>query len=569
MLAPPFQLEPAERYADITAPRPDPEALRTEYREISNVLASAKTVSVALAAFGRWEGLRRSFETWANLTELHLKQSTQDPDRQAAADLLSEIEPSITGLNVEMKRQFLASPLRAQLEGELGGHVFAIWETEVGAFDPVIAPLAIRESKLQNDYTTLLAGARLEFRGEQLNLPAIAKYAEHPDRELRRQTTFAKWDAFTRRRGELDRGFDDLVRLRDRMARELGCRDFVELGYKRLKRTSYDRADVARYRETIVRDVLPIARRIVDAQARAIGVDELMLWDERIFGAAPPPKPPQAYGEMIGAAERAFDGLGPEIGSFARMMVERDLLDLRSREGKAGGGFCMPFPTHGLPYIFANFNGGTNDVNVIVHEMGHAFQSFSSRSKRVSEYRTPTLDACEVHSMAMEFLMWPQLHEFFGPDAQRYRLQHLKSSLLLLTYGAAVDHFQHFVYENPSATPQERNDCWKRLEETYLPWRRYGGIEHLENGGFWQAQHHVYVFPFYYIDYTLAMCCALQFWSRSLDDPARAWTDYVALCRRGGELAFQPLVETAGLRSPFDDGVLRDVVDRAARFIDA
>jgi M3 family oligoendopeptidase len=248
-------------------------------------------------------------------------------------------------------------------------------------------------------------------------------------------------------------------------------------------------------------------------------------------------------------------------------MMQRGLLDLQSRDGKAGGGFCTSFPTYGLPYIFANFNGTTHDVNVLVHEMGHAFQAYSSRALPVSEYLWPTFEACEVHSMSMEFFTWPQLQAFFGDDAQRYRIQHLKSSLLFLPYGAAVDHFQHFVYENPDAAPEERRAFWRQLEATYMPWRRNGGIEHLENGGYWQQQRHIYQMPFYYIDYTLALCCALQFWARSLNDYDGAMADYVALCRRGGAQPFQSLVRSAGLQSPFDAGVLHGVAERAGEVI--
>ena len=137
----------------------------------------------------------------------------------------------------------------------------------------------------------------------------------------------------------------------------------------------------------------------------------------------------------------------------------------------------------------------------------------------------------------------------------------------LLPYAAAVDHFQHFVYENPQASPEDRRSFWKQLEATYVPWRRYGGIEHLERGGYWQMQRHIYFAPFYYIDYTLAQCCALQFWARSQDDYAGALEDYTALCKRGGQLPFQQLVKSAGLRSPFEAGVLQSVAQRAERAI--
>ncbi len=439
---------------------------------------------------------------------------------------------------------------------------------DVTAFDPSIEASLVHESKVGDEYVELLAGARFEFRGEDLSLSTISKYGENPDRSLRREAAFTKWDFYAQNAEPLDRLYDDLVQLRHGMARQLGLPSFTELGYRRMMRTDYAAADVARYREEIVREIVPLATKIASRQARELGVEQLMLWDEQLYGSAPAPKPPQEHAIMLERAREAFARLSPDIGRFAAIMIDGNLLDLQSREGKAGGGFCTLFPTYGLPYVFANFNGTTGDVNVLVHEMGHAFQGYSSRSMPVLEYLSPTYEACEVHSMSMEFLAWPQLEQFFGADAQRYRLQHLQSSIMFLPYGAAVDHFQHFVYENPSAGPDRRKAFWTQLEAIYLPWRAYGGIEHLERGGYWQAQRHIYLMPFYYIDYTLALCCALQFWVRSLDDYPAALQSYTDLCRRGGELPFQSLVRSAGLRSPFDPGALRGASDRAGQILD-
>jgi M3 family oligoendopeptidase len=515
-----------------------------------------------------WDAHRREFLTWSALADLHFQQDTGNPQFKAATDLLNTLRPKIEGLEVALKRRFLASPLRGELERELGEYLFERWQIEVTAYDPVVEPFAVKEAKLQDQYVELLAGARFDFRGERLNLPQMGKFGEHPDRNVRREAAFVKWEFFSQHRDELDRLYDALVHVRAETARELEYHNFIELGYRRLTRTDYGPAEVAQYRKEIVREIVPLARRVVERQARDLGIDEIHIWDEHVFDLAEPPKPPQQYDAMMHAAREVFEGLGRQIGSFAALMMDRDLLDLRARGGKAGGGFCTGFPTYGLPYIFANFNGTTHDVNVLVHEMGHAFQNYSSRNIPISDYLWPTYEACEVHSMSMEFFAWPQLERFFGADAQRYRLQHLKSSILFLPYGAAIDHFQHFVYEHPDASPGDRHAYWKQLEATYLPWRRNGGIEHLELGGYWQHQRHVFAMPFYYIDYTLALCCALQFWARSLDDYDGALADYRALCARGGRLPFQSLVRSAGLRSPFEQGVLHGVAERAAEVLD-
>ncbi|HEV3153272.1 MAG TPA: M3 family oligoendopeptidase [Candidatus Baltobacteraceae bacterium] len=566
MLAPSATL-PASHFSDITADAPDFESLRREYDAITASVERAETLDDALRAFSAWDSRRRFFDTWASLTELQFRRNTADPQRKAAVELLHELRPKITGLDVTVKRKFLGSALRKALEGALGTYLFARWEMDVTAYDPVIEPLVVQESALENEYTELLANASIEFRGERLNLSTIGKYAEDRDRETRRAAQLAKWSYFSKNGEQLDRIYGDLVRLRDKMARDLDLHSFTELGYRRLTRTDYGPAEVARWREEIVREIVPLAGRIVTRQARDLGIDRVMLWDEDVFSPAGSPKPPQRYDDMLCAARSAFDAIDTEIGAFARMMIDRELLDLQSRDGKAGGGFCTSFPAYGLPYVFANFNGTTHDVNVLVHELGHAFQNYSSRNIGVADYLWPTYEACEVHSMSLEFFAWPQLERFFGADAQRYRLEHLKSRLLILPYAAAIDHFQHFVYDNPEASPEERHAFWKQLETAYLPWRRYDGIEHLERGGYWQVQRHVYFAPFYYIDYTLALCCAMQFWVRSQDDYAGALRDYTALCKRGGQLPFQELVRSAGLQSPFEAGVLSAVAKRAAEAI--
>lgn len=567
MLTAPPNFKPARSFDDITAGPPDFERLQTFYDELTAQIERAGSVAQALDAFTAWDAQRREFSSWSALTDLQYQQDTANPQFKATNDLLNELRPKFEGLEVALKKKFLASPLRSQLERELGDYLFARWETEVTSYDPVVEPFAVKEANLQDQYTELLAKAEFDFQGERLNLSQIGKFSEHPDREVRKQAAAVKWEFFSRHRAKLDEIYDALVHVRTETARELEFHNFIELGYRRLTRTDYGPAQVARYREQIVEEIVPLAKRITERQARDIGIDELKLWDEHIFDTDGAPKPPQEYDRMLAVAREAFRAVDPEVGGFAELMIDRKLLDLRSRERKAGGGFCTSFPTYGLPYIFANFNGTTHDVNVLVHEMGHAFQNYSSREIPISDYLWPTYEACEVHSMSMEFLVWPHLERFFGQDAQRYRLQHLKSSILFLPYGAAVDHFQHFVYEQPDASPEDRRAFWKQLEATYLPWRRYGGIEHLEHGGYWQMQRHIYQMPFYYIDYTLALCCALQFWMRSLDDYAGALADYRALCARGGKLPFQALVRSAGLRSPFDAGVLHDVAQRAAQVI--
>jgi M3 family oligoendopeptidase len=259
-----------------------------------------------------------------------------------------------------------------------------------------------------------------------------------------------------------------------------------------------------------------------------------------------------------------FDALDPRLADFYRLMRQGGFMDLQNRPGKAGGGFCTSFPTHGVPFIFANFNGTQHDINVFTHEMGHAFQNWESRNQPGIDYLWPTMEAAEINSMGLEFLTWPQMELMVEPGtADRFRRMHLIGSLAFLPYGVCVDHFQHEVYAQPRATPAERHAMWQRLERRYMPWTEYGDLAYPAMGGRWQAKPHIYRSPFYYIDYTLALCCAMQLWVQARRDPAAALEAYVALCGRGGAAPFQTLVRSAGLVSPFAEGALAEVVREA------
>ncbi|MHC5010740.1 MAG: M3 family oligoendopeptidase [Planctomycetota bacterium] len=552
-------------FREIEAPTPEIEEIDAACDEIRNVFETATEPGVRLEAFRRWDHLRREIETWSSLVGVRFKQDTRDEDRKAALTARDELMPKLREREVDVMRWLLSGPHRAELESQFGRHLLDLWACEVKTYDPKIEEETVAESKASTAYTELIASARFDFEGERLNLSELGKYAEEKDRDLRHRAAHQRWDWFEANGAALDRIYDELVGLRHAQAAKLGFPSYVELAYRKLGRTDYGPADVARYRRAILEKVVPLCSRIRERQQATLGVDRLMAWDEPVEDPRGNPKPQGDHDWMIDRAREMFDAMGGGLGPFFRLMHEGHLLDLEGRKGKAGGGFCSSFATYGVPFIFANFNGTKGDVEVFTHEMGHAFQGWSSRDKEAIDYLWPTSEACEVHSMSLEFLTWPYMEAFFGNDAERFRRLHLSQSLLFLPYGVAVDHFQHLVFEHPNATPDERHAMWRDLERTYLPWRDWGDLERPKRGAFWQQQLHIYTYPFYYIDYTLAQVCALQFWVRAEEDRENAMAAYVDLCRRGGEAPFQSLVRSAGLRSPFDQGCLDDVVATAAR----
>ena len=273
------------------------------------------------------------------------------------------------------------------------------------------------------------------------------------------------------------------------------------------------------------------------------------------------PKPKGGVDFQVAQAKTMYSELSKETNDFFNMMIDEELMDLDNRAGKSGGGFCTSFPSLERPYIFANFNGTDHDVTVLTHEAGHAFQCYESRKQPVNRYLWPTYEACEIHSMSMEFLTWDWMHLFFKEDTEKFLFKHIAGSLAFLPYGALVDHFQHWVYENPNASAKERKNQWLELEKVYQPGKNYDNLDFLKNGGFWQKQSHIYQMPFYYIDYTLAQVCAFQFWIRMQEDKESAWQDYLKLCKAGGSMSFLDLVKLANIKSPFDPKVFEEVAN--------
>ncbi|MFY9778922.1 MAG: M3 family oligoendopeptidase [Candidatus Baltobacteraceae bacterium] len=543
---------------------PGEAALRERYREIEAGLGSNESVAAWQDGFDRWDALRRTWKTWANVTRLRYSQDTRRDEFREAQSELDRRSPHVTALDSSIKRLFLASPVRPALETELGRQAFALWDADLGAFDEIIAGDLVRESELAREYTELLANATVPFDGKERTLAALGASLQDSDRATRHAAEQARWSVFEERRERLDGIFDELVRLRDGMARKLGYENYLALGYRRMRRVDYGPADVARYRDEVARVVVPFAHELVRRIGRAGGLERVHFWDEGTLGVEKRVVPLGDRAWILARTREALAAIDPALGEFVEVMLERDLLDVEGRPGKAFGAYCTNFPTRRVPFVFANFNGSRADVRTLMHELGHAFQNWSSREKRAVDYLVPTYESAEIHSMSLEYLSWPQMGRFFGGDAEAYRREHLLDAMLFLPYGAAVDHFQHLVYEHPAASPAERNAMWQEMERRYLPWRDYGDLAYPAGGGLWQEKRHIYVLPFYYIDYTLALCCALQFWTQANADRDGVLARYVALCGRGGEAPFRELVRSAGLRQPFDEGTLEDVVRVAA-----
>ena len=557
------------KFADYRYARPNLENLTLRFEEQLEAFDKAKDILTLNRIIFRINTLRNRFQSMASICHVRHTVNIKDEYYEKEHNFFNEKTPSVEALVSRFYKKLLDSRFRAELEEQWGKQLFVIAELAIKTFQPSILESLQEENKLSTEYVKSKAVAQISFRGETYNLAGIHVLETDPDRETRKEASTAKWDFYVSNRANAEEIYDKSVKVRDSIAKELGYKNFVELGYARMNRSDYTPEMVANFRKQVHEHIVPIAQKLYERQRKRLNLDKLKYYDEDFKFASGNPKPKGTPEWIVKNAETMYSELSNETRRFFDFMIENELMDLVNKEGKATGGYCTHFGKYKTPFIFSNFNGTSGDIDVLTHEAGHAFQFYSSRKQPISEYFWPTYEACEIHSMSMEFFTWPWMNLFFKEDTDKYQFAHLSASILFLPYGVAVDEFQHFVYEHPEATPEERNAAWRALEKKYLPHRDYDGNQFLEDGCFWQRQNHIFTTPFYYIDYTLAQICAFQFWKRDREDHTGAWNDYANLCKEGGSKSFLELVKVAGLRSPFEDGCLESVVGEISSWLDS
>jgi len=513
--------------------------------------------------------LRNHIETMETLVSIRHSIDTTDEFYDKENEFVDEISPILFEFISEFYKALVNSKFRADLEKKYGKFLFDLAENTLKTFNEEIIPDLQEENRLSSKYSKLIASAKIQFDGEEKNLSEMVPYTQSKDRNVRIEASKKVAHFFKENKDEFDKIYDGLVKVRTTIAQKLGYKNYVELGYARLSRLEYDSKMVASYRKQVLENIVPLHTELRQRQAKRLGLDKLKFYDEPIkfnSGNADPHGDPEW---ILNHGKTMYNELSKETAEFFSFMTEKNLLDLLSKKGKMSGGYCTYIPEYKSPYIFANFNGTSHDVDVLTHEAGHAFQVYQSRGYEIPEYLWPTYEACEIHSMSMEFLTWPWMDLFFENDAEKYKFIHLSEALLFIPYGVTVDEFQHWVYENPNATPDDRRAKWLEIEKKYLPTRDYGEVDDLKEGIFWFRQGHIFNSPFYYIDYTLAQVCAFQFWIKSQENREKAWDEYLALCKLGGSKPFFELMKAANLKNPFDQGTIASVIPKIREFLES
>ena len=560
-------------FSEMLYTRPSLDEMKNTMKSLTEELQAAENYDAAKAVFLKEQKAERHVMTLSTIVSIRHSIDTKDPYYEEEQNFWNAAFPELQEYTQAWTLAMLESPFRKDFSEEYGDLLFINAEIALKTFKPseeFIAALQ-KENDLTNTYEKLLASAQIPFEGSIYTLSQLTPFKTDPDDSRRLATWKAEGQWYKDNQKQMDDLYDQLVHLRDSLGRMLGYDGYTELGYYRMGRNCYTKADVEKFRSAVVKYLVPVADSIYRRQAERLGKTYPMSFaDNCLEFRSGNPRPCGSAEDILAAGKKFYEELSPETGVFFNTMLDNELMDVLSTEGKQAGGYCTGLPDYELPFIFANFNGTQGDVEVVTHEAGHAFAEWTNRSRIPLEYVWPSMEACEVHSMSMEFFAEPWAECFFGDDARKFRYSHLSGSLTFIPYGTMVDHFQHIVYEKPDLTPKERHAVWKELLGIYMPWMKLDGeIPFYAEGEGWQRQHHIYSMPFYYIDYCLAQTVALEFWKMIGEDLPDAWQHYMAYTEQGGSRTFTDLLKNAGLESPFEETCLCGVCEKASSYLDS
>ena len=552
-----LQEELMVRFSEIKYERPDIEALKALVTEATRKVREAKNAAEIRDVYFEVQEAENVTDSMYTVAHIRNTINTADPFYDGEMKWLrEELAKTIPQYNAWQKA-LAESPFRKELEKEFGAQFFRLIDAELMTSDERIVEETIREGELRQAYQKTTAGATTQFRGEQCNFYGLLKHMQSTDRAERREAFEAWAKLYEEISGELEAQFADAVKVRDTKAKKMGFASYTDMAYIARDRFDYTKEDAARFREQVRTTITPAVAEIHEAQRKRLGVDKLRYYDEGLKFPDGNALPIGTAAELVEKARQMYRAMSPETGEFFDFMKEYELYDLETKPGKHMGGYMTRMPLYKAPFIFSNFNGTEADVDVLTHEAGHAFQGYlAMRSIPISALSGSTSEINEVHSMSMEHFAYPWMESFFGENSEKYITAHLFGALCTIPYLVSVDEFQHEVYAKPDMTPMEWRKAWKAIEKKYMPWRDYDGNAFLESGGFWMQKLHIFLYPFYYIEYALAQICAFQYYGRMKTDRKAAWEDYLRLCRAGGTKGYLELLKTGNLLSPFADGTV-------------
>lgn len=556
------------RFKDLPYDRPDFAKVKTELAAITEKMKNAASYEEAKAAYFDFESIMSDLRDAYTIVSIRHTVDTRDKFYDDENEFLSEAFPELSPYTVAFSNALYDGKFKADFEKEFGKQLLSMIELERKSFSEKNIPLQQKEAKLCNEYEKIIASAEIDFDGEKRNLYGVMKYFEDEDREVRKAAWRKYEEFFASHEKRFEEIWDELIKVRNEQGRNLGFENFIPLGYMQQGRTDYNAADVASFREQVKEELVPLCSKLYEAQAKRLNLDKVRVYDENCVFADGNATPIGNDDELVEIAREMYKDMSKETGEFIDFMIDHELLDLKNKPGKASTGYMTSILKYKAPFVFSCFNGTIGDIQVLTHELGHAFAGYEAmRNQPIADYYSESTDIAEIHSMSMEQFAYPYAEKFFGDKADKFRFQHLQEAITFVPFGVAVDEYQHIVYAHPELTPKERTAEWKKLEAKYMPWRDYDGMEFFGRGGWWYHKIHIFLYPFYYINYTLTTMGAMEFKKKMREDKTSAWNDYMNLCKVGGSKSYLETLAYANLSDPFKPGSVKKAISFAKEIL--
>ncbi len=500
-----------------------------------------------------WSELSATLDEEGSRLYIAMTCHTDKADAEKAyLHFIENIEPQLKPRQFALEKIYAAHPLRETLPRER----FKVFDRDVKnhveLFRQESVPLETEEAKLSQQYQKLSGSLTVNFRGEEKTLVQMGRYLEEPDRPLRQEA----WELVANRRLQEADKFDDIldqqIKLRAQIARNAGFGNYRDFAFRRLGRFDYTPEDCVKFHDAVEKEIVPLVRELQFQRRAQLKLDKLRPWDLAVDPLNRPPlKPFAQIDEMVLRTQKIFNRLDGELAGGFRQMQDLKLLDLDNRKGKAPGGYQSTLAEARLPFIFMNAVGLQRDVETILHEAGHAFHALATRDEDLYAYRSAPIEFCEVASMSMELLGNEFIEEFYSSgDSKRARRVHLEGVVGVFAWIATVDAFQHWIYTHPNHSREERREAWLGLMDRFGGEVDWSGFEKAR-ANLWHRQLHIFLHPFYYIEYGIAQLGALQVWSNSKRDKAKALGDYKKSLALGGSRPLPELFSAAGCEFEF------------------
>lgn len=514
-----------------------------------------------------WSELSAALDEESARRSIAMTCHTDNPEAERAyLDFVEQIDPQTKPRQFQLSKLYLAHPLRFQLPQPRYTVFDRDTQLHVELFRQENVPLETEEARLGQQYQKLSGALTVQFRGEEKTLVQMSRFQEDPDRSVRNET----WELVARRRMQeaekFEDIFDQLLKLREQIARNAGFSNYRDYAFRARGRFDYTAGNCREFHESIEQEVMPAVRDLHSERCEKLGLNKLRPWDLAVDSQNRQPLQPfTEVSRLVEGSVQIFREIDPELGRQFAEMDRQHLLDLDNRKGKAPGGYQSTLSEARLPFIFMNAVGLQRDVETMLHEAGHAFHALAARNEDLYAYRNAPIEFCEVASMSMELLGSEHLEKFYETaEARRARRDHLEGIVHIFPWIATVDAFQHWIYTNPGHTREQRRAAWLDLMDRFGGDVDWSGFEKIRVN-LWHRQLHIFLYPFYYIEYGIAQLGALQVWANSRQNHQRALIRYRDALSLGGSVPLPQLFSAAGCSFDFGRSTVRPLIELIRR----